>query len=81
MFEIIDFGIDWGLYSIKSDHMVCGSFGFVVREAIAIYNVPISEVEIALEELIKNNHNVAHFGYMRRFLFTQFKEVSNEQIG
>lgn len=69
----------YDLYEISKDewHMTdldsrvyMGTFKEVVKHAVTMWGFKLSEVEIAISEMVNKGHNAAHFGVYKKFIFT-----------
>lgn len=63
----------WALH-VKGGAAFVGTFRKVITHAVTHLNFKIEEIEFATKEMIKQEHNAAHFGMYRGFLFTFKKD-------
>lgn len=63
----------WALH-VKGGAAFVGSFRKVVRHAVTRLGFKLSEIEYATQEMLKQDHNGAHFGVYRGFIFTFKKD-------
>jgi len=69
-------GDHWALH-VKEGPVFVGSFRKVVTHAVTRLGFKLSEIEIATKEMIKMEHNGAHFGMYKGFIFTFQKEFKH----
>ena len=63
----------WALH-VKGGAAFVGNFKNVVTHAVKKLNFKFEEIEFATAQMVKNDHNGAHFGMYRGFLFTFKKD-------
>jgi hypothetical protein len=67
----------WALH-VKDGPIFVGTFRKVALHAVTRLGFKLEEIEYAAKEMIKREHNGAHFGMYRGFIFTfqrEFKHV------
>jgi len=58
----------WSFEVIGGMHYM-GNLAHVVRIAVKRYDISISEIEVAVEDMIKNGYTIAHFGMWRTYMY------------
>jgi hypothetical protein len=58
-----------------------GSFRSMIRLAIAECRIEASQLDVAVQEMIKNEHNTAHFGVWGTLIYTYNKKFSDRKVG
>lgn len=59
----------WTIQVING-HCFSGTFLEVIMYAILRLGFNIDELDLAVKEMVDNNHNAAHFGMWSRFIFS-----------
>lgn len=69
---------EWILH-VKNGPIYSGTFKKVVVHAIKRLGFRLEEFDIACQEMIKYNHNGAHFGMYKGFIYTFQKEFKHDR--
>lgn len=64
-------------FDVKDEKTYTGTFKQVVVYMIEIAGFNAEIIEEAITEMIKRDHNGAHFGIYKRFIFSFVKEINN----
>lgn len=67
---------EW-ILKVKNGPMYVGTFKKVVKHAVTKMGFDLEEINVAVKEMIKYNHNAAHFGMYRGFIYTFQKDFTN----
>jgi len=76
----------YDLYEVSRDHwaihvkegpVYVGSFKKVVKHCVLRLGFDLEEIKVAVDEMLKYNHNGAHFGMYRGFIYTFEKEFKH----
>jgi len=74
MFELFCPAVDMihGEWQIHTKHngAFAGNFTAIIAHCIRNLEIEQSELDVAVQEMCKKNHNCAHFGMFKSFLFT-----------
>lgn len=63
----------WQIHT-KSHGAYEGDYISIIRICIRELEISETELDVAVQEMCKKNHNCAHFGIFRTFLFTYNRE-------
>lgn len=77
-FDLYEVTANEWILNIKGGALYVGEFKKVVRHAASKLGFSLSELDSAVKEMVKNDHNAAHFGMYRGFMYT-FKKDFNER--
>ena len=69
-------GDQWAV-NVRGGPLFVGTFHKVVIHAVTRMGFQLSEIEFAVKNMIDKNHNAAHFGMYRGFIFTFNREVKD----
>jgi len=75
MYQIYSKNDQW-VFSQKGVVKFEGSLKDIVKSAI-VYGIEFNELEIAVDTMIKNDHNAAEFGMFKSFIFSFNKKVDH----
>lgn len=69
---------EWILH-VKNGAIYTGTFKKVIKYAVTKMGFKLEEFDIAVKEMVKYNHNGAHFGMYRGFIYTFQKDFKHVQ--
>jgi hypothetical protein len=68
----------WAIHT-KDGPVFVGSFKDVATHMVSQLGFKLDEIEYAVKTMIEKNHNGAHFGMYRGFIFTFQKEFKHDK--
>lgn len=74
MYELSEISLNQWRFTSPS-RTITGSFKSVIRVAIAEFGVEADQFDMAIQEMVKNGHNTAHFGVYRSLIYTYEKDL------
>ena len=76
-YNLYEIAHDEWILDDRNDTIVGGSFKDVIKYAISL-GFNLEEIEVAVTEMVKREHNAAHFGGGRKFIYTFQKEFRDD---
>lgn len=77
-YDLYEITPDEWILNVKDGPLYIGTFKKVVKHAIKM-GFKMEELEIAVSEMLKKDHNAAHFGIHKGFIHTFKKDFSDAQ--
>jgi hypothetical protein len=76
-YDLIDLGDESWVLNVRGGPIYVGTFNKVVKLAVVRLGFSLQEIEFAASTMIEKNHNAAHFGMYRGFIYTFQKDLPN----
>lgn len=69
---------EWIMH-VKGGPVFAGEFKKVVIHAVTKLGFELGEIEIAVQQMLKNDHNGAHFGTYKSFIYSFRKDFKYDK--
>jgi hypothetical protein len=69
MYELYLIGDEWQIHT-KEHGARAGDFISIMRFCMRVVGIDAIELDVAVSEMCKSNHNCAHFGIWKSFIYT-----------
>ncbi len=78
-YDLFEITKDEWILNVRGGALFTGTLRTVVLHCVKSLGFKLSEIEVALFEMHKNDHNGAHFGVYKGFIFSFQKDFKYER--
>lgn len=78
-YDLYEITKDEWILNVRSGPLHVGTFKDVVKLAVTKLRFSLEEVEFAVKEMIRTDHNAAHFGVQGSFIHTFHKDFNEKK--
>lgn len=72
MYELYKKGDEWEIHATNEAY--AGSFKMVISYCISTLAIDSAQLEAAVSDMMQKDHNAAHFGLYKQFIYSFIKE-------
>jgi len=74
-YNLIEIDKDIWYLQVVGDTIFSGTFREVIVYAVRQFGFKMKDIDEAIQDMVNNNHNVAHFGMYKSFIYSSFMEL------